>query len=155
MLVGHVAHGRETGMSNFATFSTWFENVVQQVDPSVSLPYFDEDGELGGKDFESSSWVENYSIEAHWEETSSTTRQLGYEEDGMEVQEKGVDVVKVQTIGKFTYVPIITHNERRQGHDGDYISVSKGFAVPLITKEGKEKDEDSERDKEQGELKEL
>ncbi|GMH76130.1 hypothetical protein TL16_g06982 [Triparma laevis f. inornata] len=51
-------------MSNFATFGVWFERAVQSVDPSVSLPYFDEDGELGGTDLLSSVW----------EETSSASR---------------------------------------------------------------------------------
>ena len=47
-------------------------------------------------------------------------------------------IIQVETEGKFTYVPIITHQEGRFENGVD-VSVSKGFAVPLITKE-KERD---------------
>jgi hypothetical protein len=50
-------------------------------------------------------------------------------------QDSGADeqIVTVETAGKYTYVPIITHNEARQ-EGGENLSISKGFSVPLITK---------------------
>jgi hypothetical protein len=47
-------------------------------------------------------------------------------------------LVQVETEGKYTYVPIITHQETRF-ENGKDVAISKGFSVPLITKQGEKK----------------
>jgi len=121
MLASHVGGS----LSNFATFAAWFEKAVQSVDPAVSLPYFDEDGELGGTDFQSSTWTESYDM------LIEEDRLMLGAGVGTGVTE---EIVRVETVGKYTYVPIITHSEARELADGKRASVSKGFSVPLITK---------------------
>jgi hypothetical protein len=132
-------------MTNFATFATWFEKGVQSVDPSVALPYFDEGGELGGTQFQSSVWKEKYSASGRSVNLIAGATGECSEGDG-ECKALGTkidaggdeSIIQVETEGKFTYVPIITHQEGRFENGLD-ISVSKGFSVPLITKE-KERD---------------
>ena len=94
----------------------------RSVDPSVSLPYFDEEGELGGTDLYGSVWEEEVDVSA------ALLLSCGVEEC-----EGGDDVMKVTTEGKYTYVPIITHQEPGV-IGGKDVSVAKGFTVPLITK---------------------
>mmetsp|Transcript_29324 Transcript_29324/g.55395 ORF Transcript_29324/g.55395 Transcript_29324/m.55395 type:complete len:448 (+) Transcript_29324:82-1425(+) len=110
-------------MSNFATFGVWFERAVQSVDPSVSLPYFDEDGELGGTDLLSSVW----------EEVSDYTNSNVPMLDSCGSSDESEEIVQVTTKGKYTYVPIITHQEPKVV-DGKTVSMAKGFTVPLMTK---------------------
>ena len=95
-----------SSMSNFAAFGTWFEKAVQSVDPSVSLPYFDEEGELGGTDLYTSVWEEEVAIEG----AGLNLLECGAEE--CQGDSTDGEVVKVTTEGKYTYVPIITHQVR-------------------------------------------
>ncbi len=117
MLSTHFIGDRTT--SNFASFASYFEKAVQSVDPTVSLPYFEERGELGSTNFKSSVWHETFEI-------TSLMIERGDNEDE--------NIEKVETNGKFTYVPIITHAEPRF-EGGRKLTVSKGFSVPLITVE--------------------
>lgn len=131
----HASYSRGV-LSNFATFALIFESSLQAVDPMIAMPWFDESAELGGHDFRVSTWKERF--EAHItknnaDELLRLTNVAPEKTAGGAASSPALNQ-DIVTEGTWTYVPVITGQQQRQGRDGRKIGVYKGFTMPVMTR---------------------